>query len=76
MIVDYRNQCLEKAETDRLLSSRVSVMDSSYGQSRAGFDKYMDDTNRRYYKKVLLLLANLIHLFLSSTLESALNVTD
>ena len=30
----------------------------------------MDDTNRRYYKKVLLLLANLINLCLQDNLTS------
>ncbi len=41
------------------------MLDSSYSQTRTGFDKHMDDTNRRYYKKVLALLCNLIHLALA-----------
>ena len=46
------------------------MLDSSYSQTRSAHDRQMDDTNRRYYKKVLLLLANLINLCLQETLTS------
>lgn len=52
------------------------MMDSSYNQTRTGFDRHMDDTNRRYYKKVLILQANLIHLALSNAIQSPLYSTD
>jgi hypothetical protein len=51
-------------------SSRLSLLDSSCSQGRSGFDKQMDDTNRRYYKKALIVLVNLIHLCLQSELTS------
>ena len=69
--LDYRGQCLEKAETDRMLSSRLSLLESSYSQTRSGFDKQADDTNRKYYKKFFILLANLIHLCLEGPLTSS-----
>lgn len=61
---------MEKAATDRMQSSRLSMLDSSYSQSRSGFDKHADDTNRRYFKKVLTLLANLVQLAIQDTLDS------
>ena len=67
---DYQGKCLEKAETDRMLSSRLSLLESSYSQTRSGFDKQMEDTNRRYYKKSFVVLANLIHLCLKGSLTS------
>lgn len=68
--VDYRYKCIEKAETDRLLSSRLSLLNSSYSKTRSNNERQMDDTNRRYYKKVLILLANLIHICLQSVITS------
>ena len=57
-------------ETDRLLSSRLSLLDSSYSQTRNSFDRQGDDANRRYFKKVLLLLANLLNLILKADIIS------
>ena len=70
LYVDYRCKCLEKADTDRMLSSRLSLLESSYSQTRSGFDKQMDNTDRQYYKKFFVVLANLIHLCLQGTLAS------
>ena len=53
-----------------MLSSRLSLLESSYSQNRSGFDRQMDDTNRRYFKKFFVVLANLIHLCLQGTLTS------
>ena len=47
-------------ETDRLELSRMSLLGSTQG--RSGHDRQNDDTNRRYYRKVLVVLFNLISL--------------
>lgn len=53
---DYRNKCLAKVETDRALSSRLCFAD----EQKSGLEKQMDETNRRYYRKALTVLVNLI----------------
>lgn len=57
-MVDYRNKCLAKVETERALSSRMFLAE----EHKSGLEKQLDETNRRHYRKALTVLVNLIDL--------------
>lgn len=61
---EYRSKCLMKAETERMLSSRLSMRET---QTR-GLERQMEETNRKHYRKVLGIHTNILHLYLQPVL--------
>jgi hypothetical protein len=45
-------------------------MENSCNDSRSGQEKQMEETNRKYYRKALIIHTNLIHLSLQGELQS------